>query len=116
MLDLGSRPWSDVAQQTCSQLRPLSSRCLTSCGFSLNPASTAFQSNALTSGSMEVLDTIFVGLYTTAASPAPTIPRGVSAEAARLSAAPVTPDQSPCGEKSAHQERTYRRLPGLSWD
>src|SRR5262249_41627488 len=75
MLDLGSRPSSTVAQQTCSQLRPRSSRCLTSCGFSVNPASTAFQSNALTSGSMEVLDTIFVGLYTTAASPAPRIPR-----------------------------------------
>src|SRR5215510_4644833 len=67
MLDLGSRPSSTVAQQTCSQLRPRSSRCLTSCGFSLNPASTAFQSNALTSGSMEVLDTIFVGLYRIAA-------------------------------------------------
>src|SRR5215471_2178201 len=74
MLDLGSRPSGTVAQQTCSQFRPRSSRCLTSCGFSLNPASTAFQSNALTSGSMEVLDTIFVGLYTTAASPAPPIP------------------------------------------
>src|SRR5580765_5702567 len=61
MLDLGSRPSSDVAQQTCSQLRPRSSRCLTSCGFSLSPASTAFQSNARTSGSKEVLDTIFVG-------------------------------------------------------
>ena len=63
MLDLGSRPSNDVAQQTCSQLRPRSSRCLTSCGFSFSPASTAFQSKALTSGSMEVLDTIFVGLY-----------------------------------------------------
>src|SRR5262245_30202319 len=69
MLDFGSRPSSDVAQQTCSQLRPRSSRCLTSCGFSLNPASTAFQSNALTRGSMEVLDTIFVGLYRISASP-----------------------------------------------
>src|SRR6476619_494321 len=58
MLDLGARPSSDVAQQTCSQLRPRSSRCVTSCGFSLSPASTAFQSKALTSGSMEVLDTI----------------------------------------------------------
>src|SRR5262245_1790495 len=74
MLDLGSRPSSDVAQQTCSQLRPRSSRCLTSCGFSLNPASTAFQSNALTSGSIEVFDTIFVGLYRIATTPAPTIP------------------------------------------
>src|SRR5438034_4162803 len=63
MFDLGSRPSSDVAQQICSQLRPRSSRRLTSCGFSPNPASTAFQSNALTSGSTEVLDTIFVGLY-----------------------------------------------------
>src|SRR5262245_34138162 len=68
MLDLGSRPPSDVAQQTCSQLRPRSSRCLTSFGFSLNPASTAFQSNALTSGSIDVLDTISVGLYRISAS------------------------------------------------
>src|SRR4029453_4649298 len=75
MLDLGSRPSSDVAQQTCSQLRPRSSRCLTSCGFSFSPASTAFQSNALTSGSMEVLDTIFVGLYRRVrGAPAPTGP------------------------------------------
>src|SRR5215475_8275732 len=94
MLDLGSRPSSTVAEQTCSQLRPRSSRCLTSCGFSLNPASTAFQSNALTSGSMEVLDTIFVGLYTTAASPAPTIPRAGPAPKRPLVRSTGTPDQS----------------------
>ena len=35
MLDLGSRSSSDVAQHTCSQLRPRSSRCFTSGGFSV---------------------------------------------------------------------------------
>src|SRR4051812_18994422 len=60
MLGLGSRPLSDVAQQTCSQLRPRSSRWLASCGFSFNPASMAFQSKALTSGSMDVFDTILL--------------------------------------------------------
>src|SRR5262245_41878301 len=95
MLDLGSRPSSDVPQQTCSQLRPCSSRCLTSCGFSLNPASTAFQSNALTSGSIEVFDTILVGLYRIAASPTPTIPG--AGPAPKRPACPqhqVTPEES----------------------
>ncbi len=60
MLDLGSRPSSDVAQQTCRQLRPRSSRWLTSCGFSFTPASAAFQSKLIHGGildySMEDLD------------------------------------------------------------
>src|SRR5580704_17744843 len=93
MLDLGSRPSSDVAQQTCSQLRPRSSRRSTSCGFSLSPASTAVQSKALTRGSIEVLDTIFVGLYRRLRQ----VPlqgsrrRGVQRRTASLSAEQATP-------------------------
>src|SRR5262245_44447385 len=53
----GFKGW---AQHTCSQLRPRSSRQSLSFGFSLSAAVTARASNAFTSASMAVFETMAV--------------------------------------------------------